>query len=289
VPPPLFVSDRRFGVSTHLFHASRLTADHLVAIRRAGFAEVELCATRSHFDYTSPAAVADLGRWLAEQHLTLRSVHAPVAEAVRGPQWVAPYSTAAADEPRRRAAVAEVGRALTLARSIPYRHLVLHLGVPETRDTPAGDNHLAAARRSLQEIAALAREVNVTVAVEVLGTGLSSAATLVRLLEEDLDLGPTGICLDLGHAHLRGDVVDTIETVSGHVVLTHLHDNAGRRDDHLVPGQGTIDWDATVMALQKLGYDDVLIFEPAAAGDAAATLRRCSEARQRLERLFVTF
>lgn len=283
------MSNRRFGLSTHLFHASRLTADHLAAIRRAGFGEVELCATRSHFDYTSPAAVADLGRWLAEQRLSLHSVHAPVAEAVRGQAWVSPYSTASADEPRRRAAVAEVGKALALARSIPYRHLVLHLGVPETRDTSAGDNHLAAARRSLQDIAALAREVNVTVALELLGTGLASAPTLVRLLEEDLELDRTGICLDLGHAHLRGDLVDTIEAVSGHVVLTHVHDNAGRRDDHLAPGQGTIDWEATVMALQKLGYDDVLMFEPAGGGDTAVTLRRCAEARQRLDGLFITF
>ncbi len=283
------MSHRRFGISTHLFQGSRLTADHLGAIRRAGFADMELCATRSHFDYTSPAAVADLGRWLAEQRLTLHSVHAPVAEAVRGQTWVAPYSTASASEPRRRAAVAEVARTLAMARSIPYRYLVLHLGVPETRDTPASDNLLAAARRSLREVAALAREVGVTVAVEVLGTGLASAAMLVRLLEDEQDLDQTGICLDLGHAHLRGDLVETIEAVSGHVLLTHVHDNAGRRDEHLAPGQGTINWEATVMALQKLGYDDVLMFEPAAGGDTATTLRRCVEARQRLDGLFITF
>ena len=41
-----------------------------------------------------------------------------------------------------------------------------------------------------------------------------------------------------------GDVVDAIETCSGHVISTHLHDNRGRTDDHLVPGKGVVDWDA---------------------------------------------
>ena len=67
-----------------------------------------------------------------------------------------------------------------------------------------------------------------------------------------------GICMDVGHARLMGDVVDAIETCSGHLITTHLHDNRGRNDDHLVPGKGVIDWDATLLAFQKVGYDGVV-------------------------------
>jgi hypothetical protein len=51
----------RFGISSHLFHEARLDREHLVHIAAHGFEAVEVCATRSHFDYRDPAAVAALG------------------------------------------------------------------------------------------------------------------------------------------------------------------------------------------------------------------------------------
>ena len=44
-------------------------------------------------------------------------------------------------------------------------------------------------------------------------------------------------------------------------MTTHVHDNDGRHDDHLIPYAGTIDWDAAMMETQKIGYDGVLMFE----------------------------
>ena len=35
-----------------------------------------------------------------------------------------------------------------------------------------------------------------------------------------------------------GDLVDAIETVSGHLITTHVHDNRGKLDDHLAPFDG---------------------------------------------------
>jgi sugar phosphate isomerase/epimerase len=107
----------------------------------------------------------------------------------------------------------------------------------------------------------------------------------VQWLEEDLDLGRSGICLDVGHAHIVGDVMDAIETCSGHILTTHLHDNNGKRDDHLVPGKGTIDWEGVMMAFQKVGYDGAWIFELAPAADWRAVLERAAAVRTRLERL----
>jgi hypothetical protein len=45
-----------------------------------------------------------------------------------------------------------------------------------------------------------------------------------------------------------------------------------------------------MMEVQKIGYDGVLMFEPAAVqGDPVDVLKRCAAARERLERAFVTF
>ena len=135
----------------------------------------------------------------------------------------------------------------------------------------------------------MAAEVGVRVAVEVMPNPLSSAGALVGLLEEDLEGLDVGICLDYGHAHLMGDLGEAIETISGHLWTTHVHDNAGRRDDHLVPFTGTIDWDAAMMETQKIGYEGVLMLEVAGNGNPLDVLQRSVKARERLEKAFVTF
>jgi sugar phosphate isomerase/epimerase len=73
--------------------------------------------------------------------------------------------------------------------------------------------------------------------------------------------------------------------VSGHLSAAHVHDNRGRTDDHLVPFEGSIDWPAALTAIQKVGYDDVLMFEIGAHGAARDMLVRAERARKRMENL----
>jgi len=131
----------------------------------------------------------------------------------------------------------------------------------------------------------LAAPLGVRIAVEVIPNELSRAGSLVHFVEEDLDAPDVGICLDFGHAHMDGDLVEAIETVSGHVITTHVHDNRGRSDDHLVPFDGTIDWPGAMTALQKIGYDQTLLLEVAAHGTPKDTLLRAQRAREKLQRL----
>ena len=278
-----------FGVSTHLFHEHRLIRDHLVHIAAHGFESVELFATRAHFDYHDDGARVQLAEWLSDTRLELHSVHAPAFAALRQGRWVGAFSNASSDESRRRAAIAEAEAALALARHVPFQYLVTHIGVPLTEATSVADNQRAAARRSVEDLVALAAQVNVRVAIEVIPNPLSSASDLLDLIEEELDGLDVGICLDYGHAHLMGDVGEAIETVSGHLLTTHVHDNGGKRDDHLVPFAGTIDWDAAMMSTQKIGYDGILMLEVGDTGDPVDVLRRSVKARERLEKTFVTF
>jgi sugar phosphate isomerase/epimerase len=281
--------DRRFGVSTHLFHEKRLSREHLVDVAAHGFEAVEVFATRSHFDYRDPQAIVDLGEWLRDTGLELHSVHAPIFEAMAAGRWVGSFSTASGDETRRKQAVDEARAALEIARVVPFRYLVVHLGMPTVEKVPPGNNQPAAARRSVEEIAQLAADARVQVALEVIPNPLSTPSALCRLIEEELEGLDVGICLDYGHAHLGGDVVEAIETISGHMVTTHVHDNGGSRDDHLVPFAGRIDWDTAMMSTQKIGYDGVLLFEVGDTGNAVEVLKKAAAARERLEKLFVTF
>jgi sugar phosphate isomerase/epimerase len=57
------------------------------------------------------------------------------------------------------------------------------------------------------------------------------------------------ICLDVGHAnnpnqsHLTENSLKTfIQEYGQRIIHLHFHDNHGKIDEHLVPGEGNIDW-----------------------------------------------
>lgn len=276
------MSEVSFAVSTFLFHQSRLDREHLVDIAAHGFGGVELFALRSHFDYDDPRATAHLAEWLDDTRLQLTAVHAPTADRVSDGVWTGSYSVASTDAEVRTRSVAEVRQALNLAKVLPFRTLVLHLGVPGHR-AAASDNDASAVRRSLDEIVPWAAECGVQVALEVQTNALSTPDALVALIEDAADWAMAGICLDVGHARLMGDPVDAIETASGHIVASHVHDTRGSRDDHLVPYDGSIDWARALLAFQKVGYAGPWTFELAPGESTVATLVRAAQARRRFE------
>ncbi len=273
----------KFGISTHLYHDQRLSREHLAQIASYGFSAVEVFATRSHFDYHDPAAIDRLAEWLKETGLSLHGIHAPITDRLSLPdQWGEVISNAVSDGAKRQVAVRETGAALNIARKIPANVFVVHLGTPNAQ---GGENNRTAAFRSVEEICRLAAPVGVRVAIEVIPNDLSDAHSLVTLLERDLEAPHAGICLDFGHAFLMGDVPDTVETVAEHLFTTHVHDNNRKKDDHLVPFEGKIDWDAALMSMQKVGFDGTYVMELRNTSDPATVLDHARRARERFEKL----
>jgi sugar phosphate isomerase/epimerase len=275
------VSAPRFSVSTYLFHQCRLDREHLVEIAAHGFDAIELFALKSHFDYADPAAVQQLGEWLDDTRLTLAAVHAPTAHAFDG-RWRGSLSLASSDSAARLVAVDETRAAIDIARTLRYDTLVVHLGLPG-HVAAANDNDASAARASLDVLMPYAGERGVQMALEVQTNRLSTPDALVALIEDAADWPVAGICVDTGHARLLGDPVDAIESASGHIIATHMNDNRGSRDDHLVPYDGSIDWASTLLAFLKVGYAGPWTFELAPAASPVAVLGRAAEARQRFE------
>jgi len=277
----------RFGISTHLYHDRPLGLEQLKELAEFGFRQIELFATVGHFNYHDPSAIDALAGWLRDARLELHSVHAPIVEHRLNGEWGAPLSTAATAEEARGRAVAESIAALQIARQVPFRFLVVHLGIPDDLNPPADANARQAAERSIEEIAAAAAPLGVQVAVEVIPNRLSAAQALVRLVEDDLELPPPGIgiCLDMGHAFLMGDLVDAIEIVSGELVTTHVHDNSGKDDDHLAPFDGKIDWPTALMSLEKVGYEGIIMFELANTSTPREVLEKTIAVRQRFDNI----
>jgi sugar phosphate isomerase/epimerase len=276
-----------FGISTHLYHEQRLERAHLLEIAASGFEAVEVFATRSHFDYHDEGAILSLREWLTEAKLDLHSVHAPITDVFANGRGRRTFSTAIRDADARKATLHEMAAALGIAKIIPFKYLVVHLGVPMAQKPGAEDNHREAAIRSVEDILGMAEGTGVSIALEVMGNALSTAPDLVEMIDRSFDGRDLGICMDVGHAHMLGDTAEAIETASEYLVTTHLHDNRRQSDDHLVPFQGSINWASTVMALEKIGYDGVLMYEVKNLESPGSVLARAASARKKLETLML--
>lgn len=67
-------------------------------------------------------------------------------------------------------------------------------------------------------------------------------------------------CLDTGHANIFGNTPsDFIKHLREYTQHVHIHDNHGGNseadDTHLIPGEGTIDFNKTLQDLHKIGYN----------------------------------
>ena len=67
---------------------------------------------------------------------------------------------------------------------------------------------------------------------------------LVKLME-NIRSDNIGICLDIGHFNLFSEITfsDWWSKIEKYVTHLHVHDNNGKRDLHIPPGLGEIDWD----------------------------------------------
>lgn len=308
-PVPPSAIDMNRVLSTYLFSGQRLTLALLAEIEQALLEDlpaaappgvrgkevrpgVEIFCTRHHFDYRAIEVVREIRDWFADRKLRLHSLHAPTSRdssAVR--ESAAPISIADLERTRRLDAVDEIKRAIDVAETIPFRILVLHFGGREAMDERRRD----AAFSSLEHLTIFAKQRGVTIALENTPGDLATPGSLRHFIE-DTRLHDLRLCFDAGHAHMGDGVVESFDIMRDYVITAHIHDNHGERDEHLFPGEGTINWEAACDAMQRApaapdGLPMVLeIKEPVMTPGVAANLSslvlldRAADSFARLER-----
>jgi sugar phosphate isomerase/epimerase len=103
--------------------------------------------------------------------------------------------------------------------------------------------------RLIRRILPAAQNHSVRLAIENLDT--RSCRRIFDYLFKTFSQDDLGFCFDSGHAHMNGED-DILERYLDRLRITHLHDNHGKEDEHLLPGAGTIAWKAVISSLKKL-------------------------------------
>jgi len=270
-----------YGLSTYLYVNERLTSFILDKILGAGIRNIELFAARQHLDYTDRHHVRDVARWFRDHQVSLHSVHAPLfADQDWGRLGGLAVSIAYLERRLRIDSMDEMKRALDIADHLPFRYLIVHMGLPEEDyDLRKFD----AAMTSLEHLKIYAKERGAEVLLENVPNEIATPERLTNFLQYTrLNMK---VCLDIGHAHMSGGVHAAFEALRTHVASTHVHDNRHEKDDHLMPFDGDIDWTEAVRDLRSGEGQFPVIFELRDYGPEITSLARLAEVRERLDKL----
>lgn len=268
------------GASSWVFSWAPPYQDAIHSIADLGFKGVELTIWNNEFmkDYYTSKTNKELKHLIKERGLTLTNV------------FCLPAGMASPDKKQRENCVVEFRNAVEVAKELGSDLLTTCTSCPFelpfpfeqgrptsqtwTTDIPKGldfKKNYEDFIEVMNNLAAVCKEYDVRLALEPHPHRImKNADSMMRILER-VEGDRIGLNLDPSHLFPMGEMAHVVVyQVNKNIFHTHFSDNDAQTNAHWRPGKGKIDWNATVRALNEVGYDSVISLEledvPGAAG-----------------------
>lgn len=110
--------------------------------------------------------------------------------------------------------------------------------------------------KRFQELADYAQSLGLRIAIE--NTKLPG---YLDYLIDNIKNENFGICFDVGHYHVHFKDQFDFDKFKNRIFAVHLHDNDQSDDQHLLPFDGTLDWQAALKHLKECNYNGPITLE----------------------------
>jgi sugar phosphate isomerase/epimerase len=237
-----------FSITTDYRRDAGSPEPYLRRIAEAGFTHLHWCHHWNDDFLYAPCEIDQIARWLDQFGLALNDLHA--SEGVEK-RW---YSTV---EYERLAGVELVHNRIEMAARLGGDVIILHL-LAEPDDPALRSAYWDGVRRSLDRLEPVARRHSVRIALENLTDG---NVALVRRVLADYAPQYVGLCYDSGHGNITGDGLNQLDALKDRLIALHLHDNDGKRDQHLPLFSGTVDWNHLASLIAHSSYGKMVSLE----------------------------
>ncbi len=189
------------------------------------FFGIELRLRQPHFDYEDKEEIKKLKSNLKKRDIEPISVHMPDKGV----------NIAAEDEWKRMFSVREVEKGILIASRLGAKSIVVHPGGKRE------ESEIGASLKSLAEIVNFSKEWGVKILIE--NTFPGDLGDNINDFGDIISKSHLPVCLDTSHSYSSGDASDIIKNYRDKIVHLHISDNLMKgNDDHLLPGEGKIDW-----------------------------------------------
>jgi sugar phosphate isomerase/epimerase len=235
----------------------------------SGVAAVEVGTPPRHFDPWQDDQIAALASQLAARCLEAVSIHAPFGGLL---------DLADPNPHHRHAAIGAILTSASALKRLGGRIVVVHPSDLE-RNVHDVEARLNDCISSLQLLAGSCREASMTLLIEtplphLIGGHPDEFAWILSRVDESVR-----VCLDTGHIALGRQWDRFIQVAGTRAAHVHAHDNRGRGDDHLPPGEGVIDWAHIASSLRNIQFTGWIMLELACPGADPAAYFKSSIAR----------
>jgi len=232
--------------------------DAVSRLAKIGYRGVEIMADVPHAwpAYLLPEQMRAICDALAANDLAISNINAFMMHAVSDerqlywhPSWIEP------DPHYRGVRVNHTKRALTLAKELGAKCITTEPGGP----VAAGQSWSAALKlfvEMIKPVAEHAQKEGVLLLVEPEPGLLIETAEQFEEFMRHIDSPAVGLNFDVGHFYcVKDEPAPTVGRLAKYIRHVHLEDIAATRvHHHLIPGEGAIDFGATLKALQEIGY-----------------------------------
>ncbi len=217
----------KIGISTTADYSVNIF-DQITTFSKCGFDFISIGARMEHSGFLAPAGFERIIDATLVSKLIIESVHFPFGRE----------HDIASSDPRRRDSATDFlidfcGKAMH--HKIPI--VILH---PHHFPDDGKEFCLERALSSLEKVKRQ-KPSGVRIAIENL-PGEESSWIFSRLMEL-LDAAAYGFCYDSSHENISGPPFHLLKAYHHRLTTCHLSDNRGKFDDHLIPGDGMIDWE----------------------------------------------
>lgn len=260
-----------FAYSTNAFVRYTLPGA-LEAIHTLGFAGVEIMCDRPHLyppDF-DPARVEEVRARLKTRRLKVTNLNSFTLFAVGDtylPSWIEP------EPERRRIRIEHTKACLHLAKALDCGCISIPPGGP--LNTSSRSQAMSLFYQGLEQVIPVAESLDIRLLVEPEPNLLIERTSEFKAFIREVRSAHVGINFDIGHFYCAGEepqaAFEELVAWVGHV---HLEDiGKSRIHQHLVPGDGAVDFKGIFQTMKKLDYRGDIslelypyVNEPKAAG-----------------------
>jgi len=251
-----------FSTNAYLKHSFR---DAVTRLAKIGYQGVEIMADVPHAwpAYLLEEQKEGLRQALADNKLRISNINSFMMHAVDDPRqkywhpsWIEP------DAHYRQIRINHTMKSLTLAKELGAPCITTEPGGP-LEPGQSWSSALKLFVEMIKPVAEHAEKEGVLLLVEPEPGLLIETADQFLEFMQHIDSPAVALNFDIGHSYcVKDDPATTIPRVAKYIRHFHLEDIAATRvHHHMVPGEGAIDFRATLQAIKDMNYQDWVTIE----------------------------
>ena len=222
--------------------------EQLPLIKRVGFSHISVGARLEHSGYLTMSGRRKVKKMIIDHGVTICSVHTPFGKNI----------DISSPDPRTANKTMDCyKRCVDAAQYLGARVVIFHPTAHRQFDQL--DRRKKTIVENVNGLLDYTRKHGVCLAIE--NEHLSAANDILGCSLDMIDDARYGLCYDTSHDNLVTTRLRIFRKYGHRLLTTHLSDNRGVHDDHMLPGEGSYPWREFCKLFLKIRFTGVLLLE----------------------------